>query len=150
MAVILTLSLMPARAVADVESEARVIDAMLIAPCCFRQQVSVHQSPAADEVRVDVRARVAAGETRQQILDSYVVRYGTRILVAPPAVGFDRSLYVMPFITLVLSAGVVAAVLRRFTRRRTLPTPESGDAGARVPAGREEEARLDDELRDLD
>ena len=68
----LSLAVAGAGVAADVEREAREIEAMLIAPCCFSQQVSVHQSPAADEVRADVRARLAAGETRQQILDAYV------------------------------------------------------------------------------
>lgn len=147
---ILTLALTSVQAGPAIETEARAIDAMLIAPCCFRQQVSVHQSPAADEVRRDVRARLVAGETRQQILDAYVAKHGKRILVEPPGVGFDRSLYLMPFITLVLSAGGLAVVLRRFIRRRPSLTPVPGDAGPLVPPGSDQQARLDDELRDLD
>lgn len=150
MALILALSLVPAHAAADIEGEARLIDAMLMAPCCFRQQVSLHQSPAADEVRLDVRARLAAGETRQQILDAYVARYGNRILAEPPAVGFDLSLYVMPVVALVLSAGFVTAVLRRFTRPRPSLAAWIEDSGGMVPPGPHEQARLDDELRDLD
>lgn len=149
LSMILALSINPAQPGPDLEMEARAIDAMLIAPCCFRQQVSVHQSPAADEVRADVRARLAAGETRPQILDAYVARYGKRILVEPPATGFDLSLYVMPFVTLVLSAGLVAAVLRRFTRPR-LALAAGFDDETLVPPGPDEQARLDDELRDLD
>ena len=39
-AVLVTLSLTPARAATDIESVARGVDATLIAPCCVRQQVS--------------------------------------------------------------------------------------------------------------
>jgi len=150
LSMILALSLAPARPGPDLEIEARAIDAMLIAPCCFRQQVSVHQSPAADEVRLDVRARLAAGQTRRQILDAYVARYGKQILAEPPAIGFDRSLYVMPVVTLLLSAGLVAALLRRFTSHRPSPAPGFQPAAALAQPAPADQARLDDELRDLD
>jgi cytochrome c-type biogenesis protein CcmH len=147
---ILAFSLAPAQRGADLEAEARTIEAMLIAPCCFRQQVSTHQSPAADEVRLDVRARLAAGETRQQVLDAYVARYGKRILAQPPAIGFDLSLYVLPVVTLLLSAGLVAFLVRRFTRQRLPPASGVQDAAALARPGPVDQARLDDELRDLD
>jgi hypothetical protein len=47
-AIVVALSIAPALANVDLEREARAIETMLIAPCCFSQQVSVHQSAAAD------------------------------------------------------------------------------------------------------
>jgi cytochrome c-type biogenesis protein CcmH len=134
---------------ADQEREARAIETMLVAPCCFSQQVSEHQSEAADEVRRDVRARLAAAQTRQEILDAYVAQYGKRILAEPPARGFDAVLYVLPAVTLVLSAGLLAVVVRRFARARAAPATTGPDGGA-APPDPDDEARLDDELRDLD
>jgi len=134
----------------DVEAEARAIDAMLIAPCCFTQQVSVHPSPAAEEVRRDVRARLAAGQTRQQILDAYLAQYGTRILAAPPARGFALMLYAVPFILIIGSAGLVAVVVRRFARHTTVPSTGVQDGVAVAPMSPADVERLDDELRDLD
>ena len=66
---VLALAISPVLSGPDLEREARVVDAMLIAPCCFSQQVSVHQSPAADEVRRDVRRRLAEGQSRQRAPD---------------------------------------------------------------------------------
>jgi cytochrome c-type biogenesis protein CcmH len=141
---IVALAFGPALSGADLEREARALEAMLIAPCCFSQQVSVHQSQAANEVRRDVRVRLARGETKQQILDAYVARYGKRILAEPPAAGFDLMLYVLPPLLLIASAALVAVLLRRFSRRPAIvpdtPPAESGSYAA----------RLDDELRDLD
>lgn len=150
LSMILALSLVPTQPGPDLEIEARTIDAMLIAPCCFRQQVSVHESPAADEVRLDVRARLAAGQTRQQILDAYVARYGKRILAQPPAAGFDLTLYVMPFVMLLASAGLVAAILRRFTKHQLSPTSGFQDAATLAPPSPDDHMRLDAELPDLD
>jgi cytochrome c-type biogenesis protein CcmH len=132
----------------DLEREARELEAALIAPCCFSQQVSVHHSPAADEVRVDIRRRLAAGETRDQILAAYVAQHGKRILAVPPAEGFDRLLHVLPPIGLLLTAGLLALVFRRFSAARaTEPAPAR--AADQVQDERYRET-LDDELRDLD
>ncbi|HUL74628.1 MAG TPA: cytochrome c-type biogenesis protein CcmH, partial [Vicinamibacterales bacterium] len=81
---------------AALEREAHAIDDALVAPCCFTQQVSVHHSQAAEDVREDVRVRLASGQTREQILDAYVGIYGKRILAEPPPAGFDLTLYVAP------------------------------------------------------
>jgi cytochrome c-type biogenesis protein CcmH len=129
----------------DLEREARVLESMIIAPCCFSQQVSVHQSPAADEVRKDVRARLAAGQTREQILNAYVGQYGKRILAQPPAEGFDLALYVLPPLLLLGSAAMVIWLVRRFSGR-AIAVAEPAPA---VPAG-DYDQKLDDELRDLD
>lgn len=142
---IVALAFGPVLSGADIEREARAIEAMLIAPCCYSQQVSVHQSPAADEVRKDVRARLAAGETREQILEAYVGQYGKRILAEPPAQGFDLALHVLPPLLLILSAALVVVVLRRFSHR-TAVLP----AGPVTTTPGNYDARLDDELRDMD
>ena len=142
-ALLLAMSLGAPQTGVDLDREARAIDEMLVAPCCFTQQVSVHQSSAAEEVKADVRRRLAAGEARQQILDAYVAQYGKHILAEPPARGFDLVLYVVPPIALVGSLGLIALLIRRFSRSPAVATPEP-------PASGEDQARLDDELRDLD
>ena len=134
---------------AELEHQAREIDGMLVAPCCFRQEVSVHQSAAAQEVKQDVRRRLAAGETQQQILDAYVAQYGKHILAEPRAEGFDALLYVLPIVTFVASIVLLTGVIRQVTRHALVEAP----AGAGAPASAiraEDEAQLDEELRDLD
>jgi cytochrome c-type biogenesis protein CcmH len=131
------------------EQEAKRIEAMVIAPCCWSQQVSVHQSPAADEMRQEIRRQLTAGRTRQQILDAYVARYGEQILAEPPARGFKRTLYVLPVLLLVVSAVVLSLVVKRMARKPAvagvpadgLPAPGAADTY---------DSRLNDELRDLD
>lgn len=132
----------------DVESEARAIEAMLVAPCCWSQQVSVHQSEAATSIKQEIRASLREGRTREQILGAYVSAYGPRILIEPPARGFAASLYVLPVIALVGSALLVGLIVRRFTKRgAAVAVPVSEPAAAPGDLLAE---RLDDELRDLD
>jgi cytochrome c-type biogenesis protein CcmH len=129
------------------ERDAKQLEAMLIAPCCWAQQVSVHQSPAADEIKANIRKMLAAGKTRQQILDAYVAEYGDRILAEPPARGFNTALYVAPWLFLAGSVGLVVFVIRRLRA----PGLEAKPAVAGAPAADADEAeRIDEELRNLD
>ena len=58
----------------------------LIAPCCWTQSVEIHSSPAADQARVEVVALIRAGKSDREILDSFIRRYGARILAEPEGV----------------------------------------------------------------
>ncbi|MCL4814081.1 MAG: cytochrome c-type biogenesis protein CcmH [Vicinamibacteraceae bacterium] len=131
------------------EALAKKLEAQLIAPCCWSQQVSVHQSPAAEEIKQDLRKRIARGETEQEILDAYVTQFGTGILVVPPAEGYNILLYVIPPIVLVLSAGLVIVLVKRFTKQRDAMTPTPAVAGAGGAPDRYVR-RLEEELSDLD
>ena len=130
-----------------VEAHARTLEAKLIAPCCWSQQVSVHQSPAADEIRRDLRRRLARGETEQQILADYEVQFGERIFAEPPAKGFTRFLYVLPPVVLVAGAGLVVVLVRRFTGRQAEEPRAPADAPVDAKGYGEQ---LDEELRNLD
>ena len=121
---------------------------MLIAPCCFSQQVSVHQSPAADDMRRDIRRRLAAGQTRQQILDAYAAQYGARILAQPPARGAGRLLYLLPPLAFLLSAGWLVVLARRLSSRTAARESSAADTTGPTPDKYRE--ALDEQLRDLD
>ncbi len=131
----------------ELEREARTLETKLVAPCCWSQQVSVHQSPAAEEIRQDVRRRLSRGETSPQILDDYVVQFGERILVEPPARGYKLMLYVFPPIALFVSAAAVTMWVRRSARQGAGAAPPDAERSANGDAY---EARLEEELRDLD
>jgi cytochrome c-type biogenesis protein CcmH len=146
----ITVGLWLAVASADpqaLEREAKQLETKLMAPCCWAQQVSLHQSPAADEIKRNIRLLLAEGKTEQQILDGYVAQYGDRILAEPPARGFSAALYVAPWIFLAGSVGLVFVVVRRLRTPRTLPAEA---APVSAPPDDEESERIDEELRNLD
>ena len=140
----LTVAAAPDQAV--VEREAKQIERMLIAPCCWTQPVSDHYSAEADQIRAGIRTMLASGKTRRQILDAYVAQYGERILAEPPARGFKASLYVLPWIFLVLGGAVVFVAVWR------LRSAGPAEAASETPAPIDDPyaERLDEELRDLD
>jgi cytochrome c-type biogenesis protein CcmH len=145
-----TMALWLAVAAADpqaVEREAKLLEAKLMAPCCWAQQVSLHQSPAADDIKQNIRRLLAEGKTSEQILDIYVAEYGDRILAEPPARGFSRLIYVAPWVFLVASLGLVVVVIRRL--RAVSPAPSRAEKVA-APPSEDEAERIDEELRNMD
>lgn len=128
------------------EIDARQIERDLIAPCCWRQQVAVHDSPIATEIKQDIRARLARGESRQGVLDAYVTQYGSAVLVEPPARGFTWTLYVLPPVVLLLSGVALVVLVRRFTAPGGQAAAVAAPAGATTAYDR----RLDDDLDAMD
>jgi cytochrome c-type biogenesis protein CcmH len=93
---------------------AREIEDQLIAPCCWSQPVSQHDSEIAEQIRNEVSSMVAAGKSREEILDFYVARYGERILVTPRARGFNVLVYVLPWAALPLGAWILFLLLKKW------------------------------------
>jgi cytochrome c-type biogenesis protein CcmH/NrfF len=56
---------------------------MFIAPCCWRENLLVHHSPKADEMRAEIANLVATGRTDDEIKKSFVDQYSLRILAMP-------------------------------------------------------------------
>jgi cytochrome c-type biogenesis protein CcmH len=113
------------------EDEVHAVAAQL--RCVVCQNLSVADSPSetARQMRELVRERLAAGDSREQVLGFFVERYGTWVLLAPPARGFSLLLWVLPFVALVLGLATAAAVARRWARasgEARAPVPEISDA----------------------
>jgi cytochrome c-type biogenesis protein CcmH len=131
---------------AALEREARLLETRLIAPCCWTQPVSEHRSEASDEVKRQIRALLAGGKSRQEVLDAFVAQYGPRILAEPPARGVGGLLYVGLPLAFVL--GGVALVLflgQAGVRQRVEAAREASPADDAAYA-----ERLDEELRQMD
>jgi cytochrome c-type biogenesis protein CcmH len=109
---------------AQIDKKAREIEDNLIAPCCWTQPVSQHYSEAAEKIRKEVREMVAAGKSRDEILDHYVSQYGERILATPRAKGFNRLVYILPWLALILGAWLLVLLLKKLRA----PVPVSGPA----------------------
>jgi len=103
----------------ELEKEATAIEGMLIAPCCWRQPVAVHYSPAADEVRAEIRKLLSEGLSRDEILSRFVAEHGEKILAKPPASGFNLLAYFLPVLFLAIGAVIAVAVVKKLSPRET-------------------------------
>jgi cytochrome c-type biogenesis protein CcmH len=103
---------------ADLESE-------LVCPVC---ETTLDQSnaPIAQRMKAVIRARIAAGDSEQEIKDALVAQFGTKVLAEPPGGGFGLLAWLLPLGALLGGALVVALLIRTWSRRRP-PRPEPPD-----------------------
>src|SRR5689334_16899498 len=121
-AVVLALSgvlLAVGPALADtVDEQAREIAKQLQCPICNGSTVADSPSDLAAQMRVVIRQKVEAGESRDQIIQYFVDRYGDSILMEPPRRGFGLAVWIAPIVILVAGAVILATVLRGWVRPR--------------------------------
>ncbi len=123
---------------------AHELETHLMAPCCWRQTLADHESPLANELRGEIRQRLAAGEVADAIDADLVDRYGARIHALEGTTGDPRILIGgVTVAAVVFGLGVLFLVLRRAraTPRRDAVVSEEPDELA---------LRLDDELARVD
>jgi len=122
----------------------------LICPTCH-ELLAASTSPIAERMRVFIRARIAAGDTKSEIKDKLVDQFGESVLAAPPKSGFNLLAWVLPLAGIVLAAGVVGYVAYRWSRGRKLEEEAGGlSANGRFSLDPELERRLDEELARYD
>jgi cytochrome c-type biogenesis protein CcmH len=119
---------------------------------CRTTDFSCTYSP---ELHREVLALYEDGKTAQQILDAFVAKYGEKVLMAPEPVGFNLWGYLLPGIVITLGAAVLALVIGRRERRRSLalaaaPVGEGRGASAPVQATAEELERLRTALAEVE
>jgi cytochrome c-type biogenesis protein CcmH len=128
----------------DREAQARKIEALLVAPCCWSSPVSQHGSEAAAAIKSEIRQMLAAGKTEDEILAAFEKKYGERIMARPKASGFNLLVWLLPGVFLL--AGAFAAI---FVLRRWKPA-QNVDAHPETPPSVDPEyvRRIDKELYD--
>jgi cytochrome c-type biogenesis protein CcmH/NrfF len=94
---------------------------------CRTTDFSCTYSP---ELHREVLALYDGGKNAQQILDAFVAKYGEKVLMAPPPVGFNLMGYLLPGVAVTLGATILAVVIGRRERRRSLALAAAGGASA--------------------
>jgi cytochrome c-type biogenesis protein CcmH len=63
-----------------------------------------------------VRDQLAQGESRDEILQFFVDRYGPGVLAEPPRSGFNLLVWIVPPVALLLGSGILAMTVRAMRR----------------------------------
>ncbi|HKR33002.1 MAG TPA: cytochrome c-type biogenesis protein CcmH [Terriglobales bacterium] len=82
-----------------------------------------------DKMRQELSAAVQNDPSDDVILQSFVREYGTTVLAAPSARGFDRVAWIMPFAVFFAATFGAAIVIRKWKERQPAPvTPVNSAA----------------------
>ncbi|MGQ0521648.1 MAG: cytochrome c-type biogenesis protein [Actinomycetota bacterium] len=87
-------------------------------PTCEGLSAAESETPASVAIRQEIRRRVDAGETDDQIRGFLVSRYGRDILLTPAGTGVAALVWALPVVAVVGGAGGLVLALRR---RRSVP-----------------------------
>lgn len=115
------------------EAEAQAIDRMLICPVCPAESIDQAQVPLARQMRQQVREMLAAGSSRQEILDWFADRYGPGVLAAPPKTGVNLLAWTLPVVGVLAALAAGGLAIRAMTGRRRDNT--TAKESAAVPDG---------------
>lgn len=130
----LLLALLPTVAFAqsaEMDRQTREVAGALMCPVCQNLSAADSQSELAEQMRQVVRAKLAAGESREQILAYFVDRYGEEILIDPPKRGFNLFIWVVPPLLLLGFGVVLWRTVRRWrTRAAEAPVVTAVEGGA--------------------
>lgn len=128
------------------EAKVREVASTLRCPVC--QNNSIEESPAqlALDMKREVRQRLAAGESPDDIRRYFISRYGEWVLTKPRAAGVNLSVWLLPVVALFGGAVVVWLAVRRWVRqgdaaRLPAPVPDTLSPMAAPPDGPELRAR---------
>lgn len=108
--------LAPPRSDSVLEARTSAVASELRCPVC--QGLSIQDSPSelSQQMRDVVKEQLRAGRRPDEVLAFFVARYGEWILLRPAPKGFNLLVYVLPVLVVVGGAGMLAGVLRRWTR----------------------------------
>ncbi len=112
---------------ADPRLEAKASALMHTLRCltCQSQSIADSDAPMAGDMRHQVRSRILAGESPDQIRRWLIARYGDYVSYEPEVSSTTWPLFAIPLLVILIVAGVL---LRRLGKRRS----DGDDAGAKA------------------
>jgi len=119
----------------NLEAEYRTACDRLVCQCGCNEQLSVcamQNCHSATPMRAEIREKLQAGMSVDQIVDAFVARIGKKVLSAPTFAGFDLTAWIMPFLILCLGAAVLGWIVVRMARSRPVPVEGPADLDPRV------------------
>ncbi|MGH2437389.1 MAG: cytochrome c-type biogenesis protein [bacterium] len=120
--VVLLAGFVPAAAAPTLEDQVDAIAGELMCQVCAGQTVAESNSPLAIQMRLQIRERLTAGQSREDILAFFVSQFGESVLAAPPKRGIGLALWLTPVLAFAVGLIVMARYLRK-TMRPATPSP---------------------------
>ena len=96
-------------------------------------ECAMDRCPSSEPIREEIAERLQAGESAEEVVQTFAERYGLVILAAPPTTGFHLAAWILPGVFFLGGAVVAVSVMRR--RRKSAPaSPAPGVPTAEAQA----------------
>lgn len=132
----------------SIDDEAREISYLLMCPVCQGQSVAESNSELAQDMRSIIKQKLEAGESKEEIINYFVDRYGESILGYPPVKGVNLLLWILPALAVVMGGIAIGLFLHRSK------TPTGQEINIREPENTDDDREylkmVDKDLKDLD
>src|SRR6185295_2225406 len=110
----------PLLAAADRAERIRSLSPNFMCVCGCNQLLSAcnhFHCPSSGPMLSDLGKQIDQNKSDNEIMTYFVDKYGTAVLAAPPASGFNLAAWIMPFAALGIGAFAAIYFLRRFRSR---------------------------------
>jgi cytochrome c-type biogenesis protein CcmH len=126
------------------DDEVNAIAKQLYCPVCENVPLDVCPTKACSDWRDEIRQKLIAGWTEEEIKQYFVEQHGAQVLSTPPLQGLYWTVYVLPPLAFLVGGVILFRVIRAWRA-----APEEQAADVRSPA-REQDPyveRVEEELR---
>jgi cytochrome c-type biogenesis protein CcmH len=125
------------------DDEVNAIAKQLFCPVCENVPLDVCPTQACKDWREDIRQKLAAGWSEEQIKQYFVEQHGAQVLAAPPPEGLNLLVYILPPVVIVVGAYVLFRAIRSWRQASTSALPSASPPVSDDPYV----AKLEEELR---
>lgn len=139
--VLLALALAAPAAASERHPTLGELEHEVMCPTC-KTLLELSHAPIAERMRVFIRGRIAAGQTKSEIERQLVAQFGSGVLAEPPRSGLGLLAWLLPLAGLLGGVAVVAVVARHWRGAAAGEAVPPLDAAA--------ERRLEQALADFD
>ncbi|MBI2850559.1 MAG: cytochrome c-type biogenesis protein CcmH [Chloroflexi bacterium] len=131
----------------SLDEQAREIYRSLMCPICQGQTIEQSQSEVSAQMRAIVREKLEQGETKEEILQFFVERYGEGVLAAPVKSGFSLIAWLAPITGIVIGGIILWFTIRKWPGRgnESSPVTQTSD----ITGDEKYRKRLEKELKDF-
>jgi cytochrome c-type biogenesis protein CcmH len=106
----------------ELEKKAQEIYRSLMCPLCPGQTIAESQTELSRQMRELVKKKLRQGESKEEIIQYFVSRYGESILAEPRKKGWNLILWLFPGAFITLGATLVYLRLRRWSTPARIAT----------------------------
>ena len=116
--------------VPDLERRAQQINKSVMCPVCPGESIDQSQHPLAVQMRAAVDEKLVEGWSDAQVREFFVERYGSAVLLEPPAEGAHLVAWIVPPLGTALALAALFVVVRLMARPRSRPAAPADEMTA--------------------